>query len=62
MLQEVANAVVGQMISGAVVKGGSSLKMRFGDASTRATTDLDVARSEGIDTFADMFANSLASG
>lgn len=58
----IANAVVGQMISGAVVKGGSSLKMRFGDASTRATTDLDVARSEDIDAFEAAFARDLAIG
>lgn len=58
----IANAVVGQMIPGAVVKGGSSLKMRFGDASTRATTDLDVARSEGIDAFEAAFARDLAIG
>lgn len=45
----IANAVIGQMLPNAVIKGGSSLKIRFGDASTRATTDLDVARSVGGD-------------
>lgn len=58
----IANAVVGQMISGAVVKGSSSLKMRFGDASTRATTDLDVARSADVDAFEATFARGLAIG
>lgn len=58
----IANAVVAQMLSGAAIKGGSSLKMRFGDALTRATTDLDVARSEDIEAFSAAFARSLASG
>ncbi|NHM13550.1 nucleotidyl transferase AbiEii/AbiGii toxin family protein [Xiamenia xianingshaonis] len=58
----IANAVVGQMLSGAVIKGGSSLKMRFGDVSTRATTDLDVARSEDMESFSATFARSLADG
>lgn len=58
----IANAVIGQMISGAVIKGGSSLKMRFGDASTRATTDLDVARSQDAEEFASTFAEKLAAG
>ena len=38
-----ANAVVGQMLQGAVVKGGSGLKFRYGLARTRATMDLDAA-------------------
>jgi hypothetical protein len=58
----IANAVVGQMLPDAVVKGGSSLKIRFGDASSRATTDLDVARSAGKDEFATAFAQRLAAG
>lgn len=58
----IANAVVGQMLSDAVVKGGSSLKVRFGDASSRATTGLDAARSIGKDEFANTFAERLASG
>lgn len=51
-----------QMISVAVVKGGSSLKMRFGDVSTRATTDPDVAWSEDVDAFEAAFAKDLAIG
>lgn len=58
----IANAVVGQMVSGAVVKGGSSLKMRFGDALTRATTDLDVARSQEGEEFEAAFGHSLSVG
>lgn len=58
----IANAVIGQMLPNAVIKGGSSLKIRFGDASTRATSDLDVARSVDSDNFAESFAQRLAEG
>ena len=55
----VANVVVGQLLSEGVIKGGSSLKMRFGDAATRYTTDLDAARSSDIDTFIDALGAAL---
>ena len=42
----VANAVVAQMLPDGVVKGGSALKMRFGNAATRFTTDLDTATAK----------------
>lgn len=58
----IANAIVGQLMAGAVVKGGSSLKMRFGNAATRATTDFDAARSVGEHEFEERFAKSLATG
>lgn len=38
-----ANAIVAQMLPDGVVKGGSAIKMRFGDTVTRFTTDLDTA-------------------
>lgn len=52
----IADAIVAQMLVNAVVKGGASLKMRFGDAGTRATTDLDAAaslRAEAVRGLAD---------
>lgn len=58
----IANAIVGQLLAGVVVKGGSSLKMRFGNAATRATTDLDVARSVSESEFEERLAESLATG
>lgn len=58
----IANAIIGQMLPNAVIKGGSSLKIRFGDAATRATTDLDVAKSVNSDDFAESFAQRLAEG
>ncbi len=58
----IANTIVGQMLRGVVIKGGSSLKIRFGDAATRATTDLDAARSVDQDEFADDFSRRLSDG
>lgn len=43
----IANAIVAQMIPDGVVKGGTSLKLRFGDATTRYTTNLDTALARG---------------
>lgn len=47
----VANTVVAQLMSGCVIKGGSSLKFRYGDLATRVTKDLDVAQMEDLDDF-----------
>lgn len=58
----IANAVVGQMFPNGAVKGGSSLKMRFGDKQTRATTDLDAARATDQDSFVNEFARNLHIG
>lgn len=58
----IANAIVGHLMAGAVVKGGSSLKIRFGNVATRATTDFDAARSVGEYEFEEGFAESLATG
>ena len=47
----IANVVVAQMLPGCSIKGGSAIKLRFGGASTRFTTDLDIARIADLDTF-----------
>lgn len=57
-----ANAVVGQMLPGGVVKGGAALKLRYGNASTRFTTDFDAARVKGVDAFVDDLDEKLAEG
>ncbi len=46
-----SNAIVAQMIGAGVVKGGSSLKLRYGDKATRVTKDLDTAWSVDLDSF-----------
>ena len=58
----IANAIVGQMLCGAVVKGGSGLKLRYGMSCTRATVDLDTACSGDIPQFIDMLAARLEEG
>ena len=44
----VANTVVGQMLPPGVVKGGTAMKLRVGEAGSRFTPDLDVARSASL--------------
>lgn len=57
-----ANAIVGQMLPSGVVKGGFSLKLRYGVAGTRFTTDLDTARATDIKTFRVELAAALEYG
>jgi hypothetical protein len=57
-----ANAIVGQLLPRGVVKGGSALRLRYGYANTRFTTDLDAARDEDLEIFIDELAASLESG
>lgn len=57
-----ANTIVAQMLPSGVVKGGASLKIRYGFAATRFTTDLDTARSDDLDAFIAQLETSLAKG
>lgn len=57
-----ANAIVGQLLPNGAVKGGSALKLRFGDSATRATSDLDAAREGALDSFVEDLEESLAEG
>ena len=57
-----ANAIVGQMLNGGVVKGGSGLKLRYGLSLTRATMDLDTACQGDIPAFAEKLSQSLEIG
>ena len=58
----IANAIVGQMLPDGVVKGGSALKLRFGDAGTRFTADLDVARGSALADYVGKLDERLAEG
>jgi hypothetical protein len=60
----VANTVVGQMLPPSVVKGGTAMKLRVGEASGRFTPDLDVARLATItlDDYLDDLVHRLAAG
>ncbi len=57
-----ANALVASMLPDGVVKGGSALKMRFGDEATRFTTDLDTATATDPAAFASRLDAKLRSG
>ena len=45
-----------------VVKGGSSIKMRYGDAATRFTTDLDMATAMDADLNMERLNDRLRQG
>lgn len=58
----VSNAMVGSMLPSGVVKGGTSIKLRFGSLATRYTTDLDAARVDSIDEFRNQLSARLRDG
>ncbi len=60
----VANTVVGQMVPPSVVKGGTAMKLRVGEAGSRFTPDFDAARSADLtlDDYLDQLAERLAAG
>jgi hypothetical protein len=60
----VANAAIGQMLPAGVVKGGTAMKLRVGEAGSRFTPDVDVARSAALslDDYLDELASRLAAG
>lgn len=57
-----ANAIVARMLPDGVVKGGSAIKMRFGNVTTRFTTDLDTATASDPETYAAELGASLFEG
>jgi len=58
-----ANAIVGQFLpSGSVLKGGSSLRFRYGSGFSRNTMDFDAMRSGDLDEFIKSFRDSLKEG
>lgn len=57
-----ANTIVGQMLPEGVVKGGSSLKLRFGNRCTRVTMDLDMACKGDLPSFLDALGTNLKKG
>jgi hypothetical protein len=58
----VANVIIGQMLPGSVVKGGSALKLRYGNSTTRFTRDLDAARADNLQDFLAEFEPALSTG
>lgn len=60
--RNMANAIVGQLLPDGAVKGGGSLKLRFGEGSARFSRDLDTARASDIDSYAEALESALAAG
>jgi hypothetical protein len=56
-----ALVVVGQMLPGGAIKGGSAMALRYG-RGTRFTLDLDAARVQKLARFRSDFEESLAKG
>lgn len=57
-----ADAVVAQMLPNGAVKGGSALKIRFGEGETRFSDDLDTARTSSIESYVGDLAAALREG
>lgn len=57
-----ANAIVASMLPDGVIKGGSAIKMRYGDAVTRFTTDLDTATASNPELYIERLSRSLRAG
>ena len=57
-----ANVVAGQFLRGAVMRGGASLKLRYGNEATRWTIDFDASRSISEDEFVEVYAERLREG
>ena len=62
LARAMADVVVGQMLPGGVVKGGSSLMFRYGGGATRYTKDVDMARVTDLEKFLDDFRKNLSEG
>ncbi|MCL1808253.1 MAG: nucleotidyl transferase AbiEii/AbiGii toxin family protein [Clostridiales bacterium] len=58
----IANTIIGQLLPSGVVKGGSALKLRYGDKTTRFTRDLDADRADELKVFLEQFDVALKAG
>ncbi len=60
----VCSTVIGQMVPDGVVKGGTAMKLRIGEAGSRFTPDFDASRRAGlsIDDYQDMLDANLQKG
>ena len=58
----IGQVVVAQLLPGALVKGGSGMKLRLGLDFARDSTDLDVAWRDAQHVFDDALRPSLAQG
>ena len=57
-----ANAIVAHLVPDGVIKGGSALKMRFGNEKSRFTTDLDTATAMDPTLYIEELDRTLKAG
>lgn len=57
-----SNVIVGQFLENAVARGGTSMKLRYGNSTTRFTMDFDVARRIALDDFVSTMSKRLEEG
>lgn len=58
----IANTIVGQLLPNGVLKGGSALKLRYGDRTTRFTRDVDTDRAVELNVFLRQLDEALKNG
>ena len=58
----IANTIIGQLLPKGVVKGGSALKLRYGNKTTRFTRDLDTARADELSVYLEQLDAALDNG
>ena len=57
-----ASVIAAQMMPAGAVKGGTAMKVRFGDTGTRFSEDLDTARALALSDYIDEYAANLQTG
>ena len=58
-----SGVILGQMLpAGTVVKGGTSLRLRFGPGKSRVTMDFDTARNIELDDYIKFLREKLSEG
>ncbi len=62
LCRALANTILGQLMSGGAVKGGTAMKLLLGQANSRFTPDLEAARVGTLPVFLDAFERSLTVG
>lgn len=58
----IANVIAAQMLPESALRGGTSLKIKYGDSLTRASSDLDVALASDRDSFIEDYKQKLSIG
>lgn len=62
MKRLLAAVIVGQMLPNGAAKGGNALKIRFGNATTRFSRDLDTARMSSLEDYISTLGDKLEEG